>query len=450
MSTSAQQYTDQQIREAIANHEIGGGAPYKGKVTKDQADFVVKTKQEFRDAIKKPKSIVYIDSDVDWTFTRDELPITGFAEGVTVASGRGQNDGHEPNRGHGAILRMKPNSYQKPKAEERGVFRISKPNVRITGLRLKGPKLSYFDPAKDAKDQKSANDIRNQHLARGISITGDNCEVDNCELYGWTDAAITVGAKGCRVKCRVHHNHIHDCQMESLGYGVDVKDGHTDIRYNYFNDTRHSVNGFGFATCNYTCEYNLFGPGVIGHAVDMHCLEENTPDRKKKDLPNDPNHPGYRYRAGGLMEIRYNTFCFTTNKPNIPNRKNKDRGNNSVPAIKIRGYPMKGAIVEFNRFLHGESEPYKNEGRVACRQDNVDPKTSWQKMTIRNNQCGHSPYKANVGVPIDLTADVTPATSSSKARGVSSKPASAGSPSTSHQQSSAGSSLRGLLKGLKR
>lgn len=391
MSASTQQYTDKQLRRAIENHEIGGGAPYKNKITKDQADVVVKTKRAFRNAIKKPNAVVYIDSDVDWDLT-GERRFTEFAKGVTVASGRGQDDGHEPNRGHGAILRLK--SYQDE--NERGVFHISAPNVRITGLRLKGPKLGYFDPGKSS---------RNQHLARGISILGKNCEVDNCELYGWTDAAITVGARGRRIECRIHHNHIHDCQMEGLGYGVDVKDWHTDVRYNYFNATRHSVNGFGYATCGYTCEYNLFGPDAVGHAVDMHCLEENI--RKKNELSDNPSAPNYRYRAGGRMTIRRNTFCFTKNKPDIPEESDARRGNNPIPAIKIRGYPMEEVSIEANRFLHSGSDPGKNSGKGACCQVNVKPKAKWHRMTIRNNQYGRTPYKPDIGAPIDLTKALT-------------------------------------------
>ncbi|WP_336362209.1 hypothetical protein [Halalkalicoccus salilacus] len=183
MSRSKQQYTDSQLRKAIENHEIGGGAPYRNKITKSQADVVVTTPAAFRQAIKRPDTIVYIDSDVDWDLT-DEPPFTEFAKGVTVASGRGQEEGNEPNRGHGAILRWK--SYQ-GKNERRGFFRISKLNVRITGLRMKGPQLKRFKPRDDAE--------RNRHLARGIAITGNSCEVDNCELYGWTEAAITLGAK---------------------------------------------------------------------------------------------------------------------------------------------------------------------------------------------------------------------------------------------------------------
>lgn len=192
---SAQHYTDKQIRKAIANHEIGGGDPYENKITKNQADVVVKTKQEFRKAISKANAVVYIDSNVDWDLTGEQY--TEFARGVTVASGRGQEEGNEPNRGHGAILRWK--SYQGEK-EKRGVFRISKPNVRITGLRMKGPQLKRFVP-RDAAE-------RNRHLARGIAIMGNNCEVDNCEIYGWTEAAITLGAKGNTPQGSIHHNHI--------------------------------------------------------------------------------------------------------------------------------------------------------------------------------------------------------------------------------------------------
>lgn len=368
-----QLYTDKQLRNAIQHHEIGGGHLYPKKITSDQADRIVKTKHEFRKAISKSNTIVYIDDEVSWDLTGDEA--YQVAEGVTIASGRGINGSH------GAFLKTSSQGPKQEKGAFRGILRVAKPRVRITGIRMRGPHLNLLNKKP-----------RDDYCARGIHIIRGDCEVDNCELYGWTEAAITVGTRNSTPRADIHHNHIHDCMLVGYGYGVDVVNGYANIRYNYFNRTRHAIDGFGYETCSYTCEDNLFGPETYSHAVDMHCLEENRVGKST-----DPNSPVYKLRAGGHIEIRRNTFCFTKNVEG-----------ECAQAVVIRGYPKHKAIIEANHFMHRltRSEPCENVCNrgyqdVPYRQPNV--KKGWHKIEFRDNYYGHTTsFPKNVGAPIDL------------------------------------------------
>lgn len=124
----------------------------------------------------------------------------------------------------------------------------------------------------------------------------------------------------------------------------------------------------------------------------MHCPKENTVGKST-----DPNSPLYELRAGGRMEIRRNTFCFTRNV--------EGKG---AQAIVIRGYPKDKAVIEANRFMHNlrESESCENirnagHKEVPYRQANVNG--GWPNMEFRNNQYGHTTrYRQDIGAPINL------------------------------------------------
>ncbi|KYH26866.1 hypothetical protein HAPAU_07530 [Halalkalicoccus paucihalophilus] len=111
---------------------------------------------------------------------------------MTLASGRGRNGLS------GALIT----------ADERAsrLFQIYEAGVRITGLRFRGHHVGYYDPAGNAWD--------NDSLA--LRAYAD-CEIDNCELYGWTHAAIGIGRHGSDPldsAAHVHHCSIHDNMME--------------------------------------------------------------------------------------------------------------------------------------------------------------------------------------------------------------------------------------------
>ncbi len=72
-----------------------------------------------------------------------------------------------------------------------------------------------------------------------------------------------------------HHNNIHHCQMNGLGYGIIVANGSASlIEANYFDYCRHAIVGDGHVNNGYEVRYNLFGYNFPksnnAHVVDMH------------------------------------------------------------------------------------------------------------------------------------------------------------------------------------
>ncbi|ADJ14026.1 hypothetical protein [Halalkalicoccus jeotgali] len=223
---------------------------------------------------------------------------------------------------------------------------------------------------------------REGRYARGIRILTDDAEVDNCEIYGWPNQAISIGASSTVVSPHIHHIYGHDCMMVGAGYVIDVINGHPTIELSYFNATRHSVNGFGYPTCGYTLEDCLFGPTTYSRAVDMHCLAENG--------------GGDDLTAGGRVEVRRCTFAFT--------HSIKD---NNCQAIAFRGYPDDEYVTENNRFLHDIEPGFENPANtsyqpVPYRQINLGSGT-WSGWYASDNQYGVSEtHESGVGAPVNL------------------------------------------------
>lgn len=172
----------------------------------------------------------------------------------------------------------------------RWLFRFRSDGVRVTGLRLEGPRTEYFDP-------READGEPEDYYATGLHFLGDDWEVDNCALSGWTHAAIASGANSYVVSGHAHHNHIHHCQMETLGYGAELYNGHSTWEYNHFDATRHAIAGFGHEENSYEARCNLVGLEAVSHAFDMHGLRESM------DVEDD--------FAAKYVDIHHNTVLFT-------------------------------------------------------------------------------------------------------------------------------------------
>lgn len=197
--------------------------------------------------------------------------------------------------------------------------------VRITGLRIIGP-----DPKPRLEHHRRAhNKQRGNRKAQskyyclfpnsaGIFTGNDSLEVDNCELSGWSHAAIYLTGGD---KHHVHHNYIHHNQRKGLGYGVCLGYGRniaTLIEYNLFNYNRHSIAGTGVPGNSYEARYNVELGNSLSHNFDMH----GGADRKDgTDV------------AGEQIRIHHNTFM-----------------NPKVRPIAIRGKPSDKAEIYNNWF----------------------------------------------------------------------------------------------------
>lgn len=378
-------YTNERILECLEGREIGGGVGYTADIGLADADVVVESRSELVSALDGSADVIGIPGNVRIDLSGADYTLSG----QTIVSDRGV-DGSL-----GGMLYTTDHGDSSPAWDGgsggRGFIHMMGPS-RLSGLRIRGPYHDHYDsdeyPGYIPLDSGNANERRRKRegrYARGIRIMTNDAEIDNCELYGWPNQAISIGSASRAYSPHIHHIYGHDCMMVAAGYVVDIIRGHATIEMSYFNATRHSINGFGHADCGYTLEDSVFGPSTYSHAVDMHCLAENG------GAPDD-------LTAGGLVEVRRCTFAFTHNI----------RGRNAQ-GIAFRGYPEEEYITENNRFLHdvdgdGSFENVANSGfePVPYRQVNVGS-GNWSGWYASGNQYGFGEaHESGIGAPANL------------------------------------------------
>lgn len=224
----------------------------EARVTATDATHVIRSESDLRSALSNAGATVWVPGDVE-LHIEGSTPIS-IAQDVTFASNRGLDGGQ------GAII--------KTTAYPPTVFKSRESGIRITGLRVKGPETVYFDPREKPQPEST-------YYSCGFELFGDGIEIDHCELFGWTNAAVSLGAQNAPTGSRIHHNTIHHNQMQTLGYGINTRNGEHVIEWNYFDSNRHSVAGFGHRQNGYEARFNVVGPHAVRHAFDMHGLSEN-------------------------------------------------------------------------------------------------------------------------------------------------------------------------------
>jgi hypothetical protein len=278
---------------------IGGGAGYRKVVT--AGEYKAATKEELLDALKKAKAgqTIFVDGAAEIDLSGQKgIVIPG---GVTLASNRGQE---------GA-----PGASLFTKDAVSPLFAVGGDNVRVTGLRIRGP-----SPERDAK----------LNLSNGIACTHAQLEVDNCEISGWAYAGVLLS--GGAAKAHIHHNNIHHCQRPGYGYGVSLDKGDALIEANILDWCRHCIAGSGVPGSAYEARYNIV-VNSTEHAFDMHGAYD-----RKNGMPGD---------AGESVSIHHNTF------------------KGPLVAIWMRGCSAKESVIHHNRFLQHAYE------EAAVRQDNA-------------------------------------------------------------------------------
>jgi hypothetical protein len=301
---------------------IGGGRGYTAIL---KVRSPVTSEQQLRAALADAKAgdIVFLDGQAEIDLTGK--PALTIPAGVTLAGDRG-NQGAQ-----GALL------YSTDLATSPMIL-VGGDGVRITGLRLRGP------------DQQRRTEQMSKLYKAGryysipnsdaIICSHANLNVDNCELYGWSHAAVFLkaGATGAHI----HHNYMHHNQRSGLGYGVCLDQADALIEANLFDFCRHHIAGTGRPGTSYEARHNLVLENANGHSFDMHG------GRDRKDGTDI---------AGDWIKIHHNTFRAT-----------------SVPAVVIRGRPTETAEIHHNRFLHADA-------KAAVRQTNATG-----NLTVHQNQ----------------------------------------------------------------
>jgi hypothetical protein len=145
----------------------------------------------------------------------------------------------------------------------------------------------------------------------------------------------------------VHHNFIHHCQYNGLGYGVSHAGAQSLIECNQFDCNRHSIAGTGQPSCSYEARNNVELGTSLSHCFDMHGGRDR--------------HDGTEV-AGTTILIHHNTF-------RAPQRP-----------VCIRGVPQDGCRVFRNWF------PQHATAEAAVR--------AAAKTTVTDNAYGPKPARA--------------------------------------------------------
>jgi len=262
---------------------IGGGAGYRNVVTK--GDYTADNLDLLLEALSKATAgqTVFIPGETEIDLTARvyiEQLVLEIPEGVTLAG----------NRGHGGSLGA---SLTSDALKTPVMIRAGGPNVRITGLRLRGPSPKrYLDHHRRAFGPGGAGHQYYYKFptSNGIVTKHPRLEVDNCEISGFSHAAICLTAG---TEHHIHHNHIHHCQYQGLGYGVSHDTAYSLIECNLFDWNRHSIAGTGQPGSGYVACHNVELGVSLSHCFDMHG------GRDRKDGTDI---------AGTSIEIRNNTF----------------------------------------------------------------------------------------------------------------------------------------------
>ncbi|MFO1031316.1 MAG: right-handed parallel beta-helix repeat-containing protein [Planctomycetota bacterium] len=285
---------------------IGGGPGYQ-RIGRDGVHTARNLEQLLAAlAAAKAGETVHLPGDVEIDCTGpvhiDRL-VLEVPAGVTLASDRGANGSP------GALLRSDTLATQP-------LLRTLGPGVRITGLRLQGPdrerRLEHWQRA--YRGGRGKPYYYQLPVADGVLSTHGNLEVDNCELSGWSHAAVLLQDGTGH---RIHHCHVHHCQRQGLGYGVCLDVAEARIDHNLFDWNRHSIAATGRPGTGYEAHDNVELGVSLSHCFDMHG------GRDRKDGTDI---------AGSWFRIHHNTFL------------------GDARAIAIRGVPERESRIEGNWF----------------------------------------------------------------------------------------------------
>lgn len=158
-----------------------GGAKYDGNIY-TTGDYVVKTDDELKAALKKSKSgdVIFIPSGVSIDIadlSATETFRVSLKKGVILASDRGI--------GEGGVLRLSHPS---------GAMIVCGDDSVVTGLNICGVITAFEGNAASRKDT-------------GVRILGENVRITNCEFASFSGEAVLLSGKGSGTveQCYIHH-----------------------------------------------------------------------------------------------------------------------------------------------------------------------------------------------------------------------------------------------------
>lgn len=305
-----------------------GGNGYDDTVDPSAATVTATSAEELTNALDaaSPGDTVYVagDAEIDLGTTTLWVPA-----GVTLASDRGI-DGAP-----GGLLQTNEATWPMVVVEA---------DASVTGLRFGGPHTTFVQHDTD-------------QLSVGLDVVGSGVEIDNCDIFGFTYAAVQCGAD-----THVHHSQIHHNPMAGLGYAVCCRDGHPHIEYNYLNYNGHGVTATG--TGGYTAAYNHFGPDALGQIIDAQ----------------RPSETG--------VEVHHNTVEATT----------RVQDDTTPESILVRGAPEDIVTIHDNWFYNDDAPKATPEGRDGSAITQLHTE-SWDNVEFSDNHYGTDEPSTTVGHP---------------------------------------------------
>ena len=274
-----------------------------------KGDYTVKDVDALLSALSKAEAgqVVFIPGETEIDLTAliyiDQLVIE-VPEGVTLAGDRG----HQGSQG--ALLCS--DAMKTPV-----MIRATGANVRITGLRIRGPNPKrHLDHHRRAfgPDGGGHEYYYKFPISNGITTEHAGLEVDNCEISAFSHAGVYLIDGQDH---HIHHNSIHHCQYNGLGYGVCHDTASSLVEYNLFNWNRHSIAGTGRPGNSYVARHNIELGESLSHCFDM--------------LGGQDRGDGSDI-AGTSIEIHNNTFL------------------SEQTAVVVRGVPEETCEVHHNWF----------------------------------------------------------------------------------------------------
>ena len=333
---------------------IGGGTGYSNIIT--SGDYAVETKAELLAALSAAKSgqVIYIKETANIDMgggTYGTLSLS-VPSNITIASNRGWNGS-----AGGRIYWSKPSRL--PYSNHS--FSLGN-NVTFNGIRLEGPDGSI--------GTSGANP-----LIDGIHSSGKTgLVVENCEIYNWPYAGIAYYSDGLSgldssSKAYIHHNYIHNCRRQGLGYGVQLGRSSALIETNIFDYGRHFISGersYPDRTrySNFEARYNIFRANCTNTLVDMHGGNDDASMGFSAG-------PDKSVAAGGELRIHHNTFEST-----------------SRPSVGIRGIPAIGCDVSWNWTYWKQSSQYTAFNEQLKRLGYSSNAPPYVNMTVHDNWYG--------------------------------------------------------------
>ncbi|NDG85438.1 MAG: right-handed parallel beta-helix repeat-containing protein, partial [Proteobacteria bacterium] len=145
--------------------------------------------------------------------------------------------------------------------------------IKASGVVLDGLFIEGFERDSKKKEiielnRKGIKGVYQFPVTRGIDIEAANTTIKNCEIAGFSHAAIFMLEGSSAV---IESNSIHHNQRWGLGYGVALHQRSTAlIKGNRFDYNRHSIAGSGFSGQSYEAEANEFGVHHSDSPLDMH------------------------------------------------------------------------------------------------------------------------------------------------------------------------------------